>query len=173
MAKVGTEGKTRVSELREKVLCLPEVCIERGYWWTESYKETESEPVVIRRAEALAKVLKEMSVHIEDGELIVGRATSKMRGGPILPEFQWQWYLEEMDLLSTRDWDRFSPLTEEEKAKMREFLPYWQGETLYEKWHAALPEDALKLHNKIELLGVYCGANQHFCHIAPDYERVL
>ncbi len=173
MARVGMEEKTRVSKLREKMLRLPEVCIERGYLWTESYKETESEPAVIRRAKALEKVLKEMSIHIEDGELLVGRTTSKMRGGSLMPEFQWQWYLDEMDLLSTREWDRFSPLTEEEKAKMREFLPYWKGKALYEKWQAVLPENALKLHNKIELLGVYCGANQHFCHIAPDYARVL
>ena len=44
---------------------------------TESYKETEGEPPVIRRAKALEKILKEMTIGIEDGELIVGRTTSK------------------------------------------------------------------------------------------------
>ena len=68
MAVVGTEivgvkGSNRVRALREKALAAaPEVCIERGYWWTESYKETESEPPIIRRAKALAKVLRRLSI---------------------------------------------------------------------------------------------------------------
>ncbi|MDB9823281.1 pyruvate formate lyase family protein, partial [Deltaproteobacteria bacterium] len=170
---MGVEDSARIKKLRENILRPPQVCIERGYLWTESYKETESEPAVIRRAKALEKVLKGMTVHIEDGELIVGMATSKTRGGPLLPEFQWEWYLKEIDGLSTREWDRFSPLTEKDNTKMEEFLPYWRGKTLYEKWRSIMPESALKLHNRIELLGVCCGANQHFCHIAPDYEMVL
>jgi len=171
--RVGIEGNGRVRRLREKVLCPPQVCIERGYLLTESYKETEADPPVIRRAKALEKVLKEMTIGIEDGELIVGRATSKQRGGPLLPEVQWEWYLEEMDIISTREWDRLAPLTEEEKAKMREFLPYWKGKSLYEKWLALIPEDALKLHHVIEEGGAYCVNDTHFAHISPDYEMVL
>lgn len=83
--KVRGKDSERVRRLREKVLCAPSMCIERGYLWTKSYKETESEPVVIRRAKALEKVLKEMTIHIEDGELIVGRATSTQR---VVPCFQ-------------------------------------------------------------------------------------
>ena len=61
MAIVATEKSgrypgSRVSKLREKMITAPEVCIERGYWVTESYKETESEPLEIRRAKALILV---------------------------------------------------------------------------------------------------------------------
>jgi pyruvate formate-lyase/glycerol dehydratase family glycyl radical enzyme len=171
--KVGIGGNGRVSKLRQKVLCPPEVCIERGYLITESYRQTESEPPVIRRAKALEKVLKEMTISIDDDELIVGRATSKQRGGPLLPEVQWEWYLEEMDLLSTREWDRLAPLTEEEKTKMREFLPYWKGESLYEKWRVLIPEDVLELHHVIEEGGAYCANGTHFAHISPDYGMVV
>jgi pyruvate-formate lyase len=145
--KAEIESNGRVSRLREKMLRLPEICIERGYLMTESYKETESEPPLIRRAKALSKVLKEMTLGIEDGELIVGRTTSKPRGGLLIPEVQWEWYLEEMDIFPTRAWDRCSPLTEEEKVKMREFLPYWKGKSLYDKWHATVPENALRVHS--------------------------
>ena len=34
----------------------PEMCIKRGYLMTESYKETEGESPVIRRAKALKKI---------------------------------------------------------------------------------------------------------------------
>ena len=171
--RVRIEGNERVSKLRGKMLILPEICIERGYLMTESYKETEAEPPVIRRAKGLEKVLEEMTIGIEDGELIVGRATSKQRGGPLIPEVQWEWYLEEMDSLSSREWDRLAPLTEEEKAKMKEFLPYWKGKSLYEKWHAVIPENALKLNHKIQAPVSSCINNMHLAHISPDYERVL
>ena len=171
--RVARGGNARVSKLREKMLTTPEVCIERGYWMTESYKETASEPPVIRRAKALSKVLKEMSIGIEDGELIVGRTTSKRRGGALLPEVQWKWYMKEIDTISTRDFERFAPLTEEKKAKMKEFLPYWEGKSLYEKFHAMVPENALKLNHKIQVTGFYCGNNMHLGHMSVDYEKVV
>jgi formate C-acetyltransferase len=167
------KSSERVRRLREKVLCPPELCIERGYLLTESYKETESEPTIIRRAKGLAKVLKEMTIGIEDGELIVGRATSKQRGGALIPEVQWKWYLEEMDTISTRDYDRFSPLTESEKSKMKEFLPYWKGRSLYDKWLAILPEKALKLNNKIAGSVGNCVMPTQIGHMSPDYEKLV
>ena len=78
---LGLETNARVMKLKKGVLCTPQLCLERGFLMTESYKETEGEPALIRRAKALEKILQEMSIYIEDGELIVGRATSKQRGG--------------------------------------------------------------------------------------------
>ncbi len=173
MINAKIKSDERVKRLREKVLRPPELCLERGYLITESYKETEDQPPLIRRAKALQKILNEMTIGIEDGELIVGRATSKRRGGPLIPEVRWEWYLGEMELLSTREWDRFAPLTEEEKAKMREFLPYWKGKSLFEKWRAMLPEEASKLMLTIQAPVSSCLNNMHLAHISPDYEIVL
>jgi pyruvate formate-lyase/glycerol dehydratase family glycyl radical enzyme len=163
----------RVSRLREKVLVMPSICIERGYWMTESYKETENELPVVRRAKGLAKVLENMTIHIEDGELIVGRTTSKVRGGAILPEVDWRWYLEEADTISTREWNRFAPLSEEEKAEIRKFLPYWNGKSLYEKWYTMLPEDARERYHVIHEAGAFSASSIHPGHIIPDYGKVL
>ncbi len=58
-----------------------------------------------------------MTVRIEDGDLLVGAATSKRVAAPMLPEVQWQWYKEELETLSLRDYERFQPLTEEEKVE--------------------------------------------------------
>jgi len=171
--KAEIESNGRVSRLREEMLCTPELCTERGYLQTESYKETESEPFIIRRAKALAKILAEMSIHIEDGELIVATATSKRRGGTLTPEVHWGWYLEEMETISTREWDRFAPLTEEEKTKMKEFLPYWKGKSLYEKWCAIVPESALRLQFKTYLPTSSPISNMHLAHTCPGYEKVL
>jgi pyruvate-formate lyase len=52
---------TRVSGLVQKMLVLPSLCTERGSLMTESYRETEGEPPVVKRAKALSKILKGIS----------------------------------------------------------------------------------------------------------------
>lgn len=172
--KFGTISGNRVAHLRNRMLQPPEICIERGYLLTESYKETESEPPIIRRAKGLAKVLGGMTIGIDEGELIVGRSTGKIRGGMLIPEVQWEWYLKEMDLFSTRQWDKTAPIPDEEKAKMREFLPYWRGRSLYDRWQAVLPQKLKKLCDRgvyVPNSGVISGV--HIAHASVDYERVL
>ena len=117
----------RINRLRADVLGPPELCIERGFLMTESYKETEGEPFIIRRAKALKKILSEMTISIDDDELIVGKTTSKKRGAFIIPEIQWEWYLDQIDALSTREWDKLKPISENDKELMKGFLPYWKG----------------------------------------------
>lgn len=59
---------------------------------TESYKETGEGPMIIRRAKALEKISTEMTIGIQDGELIVGMPTSKTRAGILTPELNSGWY---------------------------------------------------------------------------------
>jgi choline trimethylamine-lyase len=158
--RAGAEVNERVSNLRERMLLKPEVCIERGYLMTESYKETEGEPTVIRRAKALAKILREMTICIENGELIVGKAMSKSRGTCLTPELDWEWYLQEINTVSPNDVKTFSPFTEAEKVKMREFLPYWKGKSLFDKLCAIAPENAQ--------MGI-----GHLGHLAPNFEKIV
>lgn len=167
------EAGSRVDKLRKKMLTMPEICIERGRLMTQSYRETEPEPAVVRRAKALRKILAEMSIGIDDGELIVGRGSSKQRGGILTPELTSKWYLEEMDLLSARGIDRFAPIGDADKLEMMEFLPYWQGKSLIDRWRAGIPEDILKLNNLVQGGGAYCGNNQYYGHSSADYDRVL
>jgi len=171
--KMEKAGMARIKKLREHMLTTPQICVERGYLMTESYKETEGAPEVIRRAKAVEKILQKLPVFIAEGELIVGRGSSKQRAGILTPELNANWYLEEMDAFSTRDWDRFAPLTEADKAKIKEFVPYWKGKALRDKWGARVPESAQKLNNLIQLGGAFCGNNQYYGHNGVDHERVL
>jgi pyruvate-formate lyase len=43
---------------------------------TESYRQTENQPMVLRRAKALAHILKHMTVYIRPDEMIVGNYAS-------------------------------------------------------------------------------------------------
>lgn len=63
----------RVEEIKDRFIKItPEICVERAQLITASYKETEDQPINIRRAKSLEKILNGMTIFIGDGELIVG-----------------------------------------------------------------------------------------------------
>ena len=166
--------KERVKILRERMFTMPALCPERGELLTESYKETKGQPPPLRQARALEKIIERMSIWIGDGELIVGNATSKQRGAAILPELSAQWLGEGMDQLSDRPWDRFGPVTEEEKARIKQFLPYWRGKSLSDMWRARMPQDKQGLLFNGVMGGTVMCINGHYAgHTAVDYEKVL
>lgn len=51
----------------------PRVALERAVYFTESFKTTEGQPLVLRWAKALKHIAENISVAIFDDELIVGR----------------------------------------------------------------------------------------------------
>ncbi len=53
-----TQGPTeRVQRIKARFLeTTPEICVERAKLITESYKETEGQPIATRRAKALEKI---------------------------------------------------------------------------------------------------------------------
>ena len=64
----------------------PQIDIERGLYFTRSFRETEGEPLILRWAKALKKYAEESTVSIEEGQLIVGRAGKAGRYGILYPE---------------------------------------------------------------------------------------
>ena len=167
------QATERVQRLRAQMLTQGAICVERGYYMTESYRQTEGCPAVIRRGRALKHILSHMSVGIADGELIVGRQTSKVRGGSLLPEISAEWILEEMDRLDQREHDPYLPLSEAEKACLREYVPYWRGKSLFDQLQRLVPEE-LKAYDHVAVSSMGFSENgHHFCHVAIDYAELL
>ena len=59
---------------------MPEIESARAKLITESYKETENEPIIIRRAKAFAHILENIPIIIREDELVVGSSTIAPRG---------------------------------------------------------------------------------------------
>ena len=70
---------------------MPEIESARAVLITESYKATEGEPMIIRRAKAFEHILKYIPIIIRDEELIVGSTTIAPRGCQTYPEFSYEW----------------------------------------------------------------------------------
>jgi pyruvate formate-lyase/glycerol dehydratase family glycyl radical enzyme len=165
--------ENRISRLRKKMLHMPDICIQRAYWWTKSYMETEGQPEVIRRAKALAKVLENLPIYIDDDELIVGRSSSKKRGGMLFPEIQWEYILKEIELFSSRDWDKCGSISDEEKKMVEDTLPYWKGKCTWDRFNASMPPEIRKLHGGVFFLGTSSMSGVHYGHETIDYSRLL
>lgn len=136
----------RIEELRNKQINeMPTICSERAVLITESYKNTENEPVVIKRAKALANILENMSIFILDNELIVGNQGSKVRCAPIFPEFGLRWLIEELDgkpvRPEMRPGDRYV-ISKVDEERIRGIADYWNGHTHEDRVRAKLPKEA-------------------------------
>jgi len=148
-----------------------EICVKRAEIISQAYKKLEGEDILIKRARALAKILREMPVKIEEGELIVGKLGAKRRSAPIYPEFSWEWIVKEIDDFPTRDGDKFE-VREEEKGILRELLPWWRGKTVKERALSKMPQEVIDaMEEGLFTSGNYL--NSGVGHLVADYERVL
>ncbi|KHK01733.1 glycyl radical protein [Desulfovibrio sp. TomC] len=162
----------RVEAIRERFISLtPEICVERAQYITESYKETEDQPIHIRRAKALEKILGQMTIFIQPDEIIVGNQCTKPRAAPVFPEFSCKWLEDELDRLEKRTGDVFL-ISEAKKATLRALFPYWNGKTTNELATALMPQAA----KEAQKYGVFTVGNYYFNgvgHISVDYAKVL
>lgn len=119
----------RIEYLRLKAAAATSyICGERGRIVTDSYRDTEGEAPVIRRAIALRDVLEKMSIVIDENELIIGNHATRENAAPLFPEFSIDFLVNELDDFEKRPYDRFY-VTDETKDLIREIAPYWHGRT--------------------------------------------
>ena len=157
-----------VDHLYEK---MPVIESARAKLITESYQTTEGEPMITRRAEAFAHILRHIPIIIRDEELIVGSSTIAPRGCQTYPEFSYQWLEDELDTVETRSADPFY-IAEETKQELREVHKYWKGKTTSELATSYMAPEAIKAieHN------IFTPGNYFYNgvgHVTVKYEEVL
>jgi formate C-acetyltransferase len=139
----------RIERLRQRSInSEPELFAERGILITESYQQTESFSPPIRRALALKHLLENITIVINDDELIVGEKTIKYSGSPLYPE-QYCMDLKELASINERTHAPFKISNETKKALSEKVIPYWKNRTVYDRimsemdteWKKALEND--------------------------------
>ncbi|MDD7266854.1 MAG: glycyl radical protein [Lachnospiraceae bacterium] len=162
----------RIDELNAHLYAkMPEIEASRAVLLTESYRQTEGEPIVLRRAKAFAHILEHIPIIIRPGELIVGSSTIAPRGCQTFPEFSFAWLEEEFDTVATRAADPFY-ISEETKQALREVHRYWKGKTTSELATAYMADETLLAmeHN------VFTPGNYFYNgvgHVTVQYDKVL
>ena len=76
------QGKNRAYKILQEIRgTKPQIDIERALYFTQSFKETEGQPLNLRWAKALYHYAKNATVYIDDDQLIVGRSGKQGRYG--------------------------------------------------------------------------------------------
>lgn len=164
----------RIEKIRQNyVNAKPAISCERAFLWTESHKKTEGQHVAIRRAQAFYDTCAGISVHIFEGELIVGVVGEFRKCGILTPEFSWLWVDREMDDFDKRSQDPYV-MTDEQRAFVREkIFPYWKGKSLEEAFLARVPEETRKIAVDTGVIDNDSKWRQAVGEITPDYQDVL
>lgn len=150
--------------------CKPRLSVERAKLATEAIEKYAVEPPVLQKAYMLSYILNNMTLYIQEGELVVGNHTDKPRCAPVYPEYFSEWIIDEIDDFETRPSDPLQ-ISEEEKKELVEVLEQWRGRSFDKIVERALPEAA----KEAEAAGIMTIGNRD-CgtgHLLPDYFTAL
>lgn len=140
------KGHQRAFKILDRVQTLtPVVDVERGKFFTESMRQTEGQPLILRWAKAMMNVAQNVTVYIDEDQLLVGRAGVQGRYGILYPELDGDFLDLAIQELGKRDVSPFIIRDEDAKIIIEEIAPYWKGNTFHENLTKALPDETLKL----------------------------
>lgn len=113
------------------------LCIERARLITEGYKASEGEPMVLRRAKAMAHFLDNRDIYILPHERILGNVASEPCHMITFPE-KWSGWLDK-----AIDTEYRMLLDDEKRDELHEIHSYWRGKSVHGRERGLLPKDIL------------------------------
>src|SRR5512137_222172 len=122
----------------------PQVTLDRAVAFTESFKETEGQPIVLRWAKALKHFAETAPVTIFPDELIVGRPNTWLgRWGIVYPELDGATMPAGVEMFRKNKGKSGEVVVTEEDGKIINDLLtlYWAGRDYASNFAKALPED--------------------------------
>jgi formate C-acetyltransferase len=147
------------------------VCIERARCYTESFKNTEGEPRVIRMAKAFSHYLENVTIVLNEDDLFAGYAGGKLLCSQLFPELA-SAYLDE-DAWEEAGNFNINPVSiaEEEIAELKEIAQYWPGKSLQDYYNNMKPENDDLVHQRGLIFAYNMAAG--IGHVIVDIERGL
>ena len=146
VGKESFHGRTRAYDILKSIQTVrPYIDVERAKYFTESFKETEGQLLILRWAKAMKHIAENITIYIDDNQLIVGRSGKQGRYGILYPELDGDFLDLGIRELPTRVESPFNISQEDAQVVIDEIAPYWKGKTYHESLTAALPPDTLRL----------------------------
>jgi pyruvate formate-lyase/glycerol dehydratase family glycyl radical enzyme len=141
----------RLFLLKDAMFSAPRIIsVERAKLAMESWKETEGEDIELRRAKLFKKVLEGIPIAIYDFDIVVGRETEHLVGGPV--------FVDETGDCIAGLWDEGDSLTramvfrtKEDRNVLRECSRFFAGKTapdhVKDTWHSVVGSWAQDITN--------------------------
>lgn len=135
----------RVARLRQQSLDeKPWLSIERALLVTEATEAAAGLAPALQRAHVLAHVLAKKTIHIGEGELIVGERGPAPKAAPTFPELCCH-TIDDLDILDSREKIAFHVPPDARALQAERVIPAWRGRSMRDRlfrelppeWHAA------------------------------------
>jgi formate C-acetyltransferase len=150
------------------------MCPERARYYTQSFKETIGEAMIIRRAKALAKTLENMTIFVAEDDLFVGNQARSLRACPVYPESEALYMSEEIDIFPIRDNDRVMVAPDVRDELMNEIFPYWMDKNSEFISLHRIPADTQKVIDvEHQVFSPQLHQRGSLAHTIADYSIVL
>lgn len=132
----------RIRALREESISTPAtLSIERALIETSFYKENNGKHATpVMRALNFMEICDKKKIYIGENELIVGERGDKPKAVYTFPELTCH-SVEDLQVLNSREQQRYLITDEEIETYRREVIPYWEGRSQRDRIFAHLPAD--------------------------------
>jgi pyruvate formate-lyase/glycerol dehydratase family glycyl radical enzyme len=140
--------------------------LQRSRLITASYKETEGEPMVFRRAKALDKILSHMDIYIQDWERIVGNNVSTPQGLYFGIDMNWRSVKRVVEGEEGK-----TLLDDEGRKELAELIEYWKGKCMSDIQQSMFTGEVLESWRMGKSGPAFWS---HWSELGvPDHEKVL
>ncbi len=139
---VGPGMNERIQKLRKlSVETEPSLSIERALHETAFYKENYGKmSVPVLRASNFLDHCSKKAIYIGDSELIIGERGPRPKSVPTFPELTCH-SVEDLNVLNSRELQRYTISQEDIDTYAREVIPYWAGKTQRERIFNHVPQE--------------------------------
>lgn len=176
------QGRERVYRIVDRFQGVqPAIDIERGYYFTQSMKQTEGKSLILRWALAMKNVAENICVYIDKDNLLAGRGGKYTRYGILYPEVYGDIMENTLNDISGRTASTFIVSPEDAEILRNEVTPYWKTRSFSYEFMRALPEETKQILFDPAYPGEARGRNivnenvmtRGSLQWVPDYQKVL
>lgn len=139
---IGPGMNERIQKLRQlSVEAEPSLSIERALHETAFYRENFGKlSVPVLRAANFLDHCRKKAIYLGEGELIVGERGPRPKCVPTFPELTCH-SVDDLNVLNTRELQRYTISQEDIDTYAREVIPYWEGKTQRERIFNHVPPE--------------------------------
>jgi len=139
---IGPGMNERIQKLRKlSIEAQPSLTIERALCETAFYNENFGKlSVPVLRAANFLDYCQKKTIYLGEGELIVGERGPKPKCVPTFPELTCH-SVDDLNVLNTRELQRYTISQEDIDTYEREVIPYWAGKTQRERIFSHVPQE--------------------------------